>query len=115
MAYKICRAEEAYEYTAPGHFNVVCTRLADAGEAGGCKMIVGLSHFAPGGGCEYGANPLESVYYIVKGQMTLKTADETTVLKEGDLFHCCGGTEKSILNEGDCTTDMLVCLLPPQA
>ena len=115
MAYKIHRAAEAYTYEAPGHFGVITTRLCDAGECDGSKMILGLSHFYPGGGCEYGANPLESIYYIVDGQMTLKTEDQETTLFTGDCFHCSGGTPKSIINNGCGVTKMLVALLPPQA
>ena len=69
----------------------------------------------PGGGTDFGANPLESVYYIVEGQMTLKTEDQETTLFAGDCFHCSGGTPKSIINNGGGVTKMLVALLPPQA
>lgn len=124
MAYKIQRKEGTegstiYTYTAPGHNICTPTRLFDpAGGPNGVddtKMIMGITHFEVGGGCDYGANPLESIYYILKGQMTLKTETEETVLHEGDCFKCSGGTPKSVTNTGDCVCDMLVCLLPPQA
>ena len=79
------------------------------------KMIQGITYFIPGGGCDYGANPLESIYYILEGQMTLKTEDGETVLNAGDSFHCCGGCPKSVTNNGTTVTKMLVTLLPPQA
>ena len=107
-----------YEYTAPGHNICTPTRLFDpaGGPNGvdGTKMIMGITHFEPGGGCDYGANPLESIYYILSGEMTLKTEDQETVLHAGDCFKCAGGTPKSVTNTGDTVTDMLVCLLPPQ-
>ena len=110
MSYKITRASDAYEYTAPGHFNVQCTRLVDAGDVGG-KLILGVSHFEVGGGTEFKASALESIYYILKGQMTVKTENEEITLHAGDVIHCGGGTPKSVLNTGDCVCDMLVCLV----
>lgn len=66
------------------------TRLHDPADVDGGKMIQGITYFIPGGGCDYGANPLESIYYILEGEMTLKTEDGETVLHAGDSFHCCG-------------------------
>ena len=78
--YKIQRAKGVegstiYTYTAPGHNECVPTRLHDPADVDGGKMIQGITYFIPGGGCDYGANPLESIYYILEGEMTLKTED----------------------------------------
>ena len=113
MSYKIVRKEDAYAYDAPQHYNMLATRLQNPEDVNDGRMVMGLSHFLPGGGCEFGSNPMESIYYIISGQMTLKTADEETVLNPGDSFHCGGGTEKSINNSGTESCQMLVCLLPP--
>jgi quercetin dioxygenase-like cupin family protein len=123
--YKIQRAKGVegstiYTYTAPGHNECVPTRLFDVDGGGandieGGKMIMGITYFVPGGGCDYGANPLESIYYILTGEMTLKTEDGETVLHAGDSFHCVGGVSKSVTNTGTEVCQMLVCLLPPQA
>lgn len=117
--YKIQRAKgvkgsSVYAYDAPGHNECVPTRLHDPDDVNGGKIIQGITYFIPGGGCDYGANPMESIYYILEGQMTLKTEDGETVLNEGDSFHCCGGTPKSVTNHGTTITKMLVTLLPPQ-
>lgn len=114
MSYKITRRAEASFYEAPGHYDMRPTRLHNPGEVNGGRMIMGLSHFLPGGGCEFGDNPLESIYYIVEGEMDLETEDgTTTTLRQGDSFHCGPGTKKGIKNNGAVTCQMLVCLLPP--
>ena len=115
MSYKIVRKNEAYTYEAPGHFDVRTTRLHNPQDVNDGKLTVGLSHFLPGGGCEFGNNPMESVYYIISGQMTLKTDDCETVLMPGDTFHCGPGTNKSIINDGNESTQMLVVLTNPNA
>lgn len=113
MSYKITRKNEAAAYTAPGHYNMLPTRLHNPADVNDGQIIMGLSHFLPGGGCEFGNNPLESIYYIVSGEMTLKTDTEETVLKAGDSFHCGPFTNKSIHNNGTETCQMLVCLTRP--
>lgn len=115
MSYKITRKNEPYTYEAPGHFKCLCTRLHDPKDVNDGKAIMGLTHFLPGGGCEFGNNAAESIYYILEGEMTLKTDNEETVLHAGDTFHCGGGTNKSVLNTGSVATQMLVVLIPPQA
>lgn len=113
MSYKIVRKAEAYAYEAPLHYNVLATRLHNPEDVNDGRMVMGLSHFLPGGGCEFGSNHMESIYYIIAGQMTLKTEDCETVLYQGDTFHCGGGTKKSVYNSGTESCQMLVCLLPP--
>ncbi len=108
-----------YSYTAPGHYDCEPTRLHDVSGGGandveGGKMIMGITYFQPGGRTDFGANPLESIYYILEGEMTLKTEEEETVLHAGDSFRCAGGVAKSVTNTGSDVCQMLVCLLPPQ-
>ena len=108
-----------YTYVAGGHNECVPTRLHDKEGAGpndieGGKMIMGITYFVPGGGTDFGSNALESIYYILNGEMTLKTETEETVLHAGDSFRCVGGVAKSVKNTSDEVVQMLVCLLPPQ-
>jgi len=121
MSYKITRKDEAKRYEAPGHFDVRTTRLHDAADVNSGTMVMGLSHFLPGGGCDYGGNPKETIYYIIEGQMYLEcevgTADEVkTTLYAGDTYHCGPNTKKSVVNNGMTSTQMLVVLVtPPEA
>ena len=122
--YRIQRAKGVegrtiYTYSAPGHYECVPTRLHDIDGAGandieGGKLIMGITYFVPGGSTDFSANPLESIYYILTGEMTLKTEDGETVLHAGDSFHCVGGVTKSVTNTGTEVCQMLVVLQPPQ-
>ena len=118
--YKIQRAKGAegstvYTYEAKGHNECVPTRLHDPADVDGGKITMGITYFVPGGGTDFGANALESIYYILDGEMTLKTDDGETVLSAGDSFHCCPGCNKSVTNTGTTVCRMLVALLKPQA
>ena len=108
-----------YAYSAAGHYECVPTRLHDIDGAGandieGGKIIMGITYFVPGGSTEFTSNPMESIYYILTGEMTLKTEDGETVLHAGDSFHCVGGVNKSVRNTGTEVCQMLVVLQPPQ-
>ena len=118
MSYKITRREEAYSYTAPGHFDVRTTRLHDSQDVNAGGITMGLSHFLPGGGCEYGANAKETIYYVVEGQMYLESELDTpnevkTTLYAGDSYHCGPGTKKSVVNTGADSCKMIVVLITP--
>ncbi|MDR1329886.1 MAG: cupin domain-containing protein [Oscillospiraceae bacterium] len=121
MSYKITRRDEAYNYEAPGHFDVRTTRLHDPKDVNQGGITIGMSHFLPGGGCNYGANAKETVYYIAEGEMYLEsevgTPDEVkTTLYPGDSYHCGPGTKKSVVNKGPDSCKMLVVLItPPEA
>ena len=110
--YKIQRRMKAYTYEAKNHFDCLPTRVHDADEIEGGRINCGITYFLPGGGTAFGCNQLESIYYILEGEMTLKTDDEETVLHAGDSFHCCPGCNKQVTNNGTDITRMLVVLLP---
>ena len=122
--YRIQRAKgvegsTVYAYSAAGHYECVPPRLHDVDGGGandieGGKIIMGITYFVPGGSTDFAANPLESIYYILTGEMTLKTEDGETVLHAGDSFHCVGGVAKSVTNTGTEVCQMLVVLQPPQ-
>ncbi len=112
--YKVTKKDGYYSYEAPGHFDCRLTRLHDPADVEGGRIINGLSHFLPGGGTEFGANALESIYYIVEGQMLFKGDDgEEVLLQKGDSVHIAPGCKKSVLNTGTTSAQMLVILLPP--
>jgi len=121
MSYKITRKNEASVYEAPGHFDVQTTRLHNAEDVNDGNIIMGLSHFLPGGGLDYSSNPKESIYYIIEGEMYIEselgTPNEVkTTLYAGDSYHCGPNTKKSAKNTGSTCTQMLVCLAtPPEA
>ena len=121
MSYKITRKDGSYNYEAKGHFDCRTTRLHDPQDVNAGGITMGLTHFLPGGGTEYGSNAKESIYYIIEGQMYLEseldTPDEVkTTLYAGDSYHCGPNTKKSVKNTGTTSSQMLVAMInPPEA
>lgn len=114
MSYKIVRKEDAVFYEAAGHYDMRPTRLHNPQDVNDGRITMGLSHFLPGGGCKFGSNVLESIYYIIEGEMDLTTEEGTTTLRAGDSFHCGPGTPKAIQNNGSISCQMLVVLTKPE-
>ena len=108
---KITASDGGYSYEAPGHFDCKLTRLHDAADVNDGKVTMGISRFYPGGGTNYVPVPLESIYYLLEGQLLFTDENGTeTLLKKGDSVHVAANTPKSILNNGTEDALMLVVL-----
>lgn len=109
---KVTKANEGVEYSPPGHFGVNCVRLQDPDASGGEHLVLSISRFEPGGGCEFSAvpddAPINMLYYIVEGEMSVTVPDGSFVLKAGDSVEWLPGDGRSIRNETDKMTTMLV-------
>ena len=105
--------KEAKPYEAPGHFDVSTLRLHDKDISGSDKFIMGISHFLPGGGCDMGSTPTEKIYYVISGEITVKTDDGEMVLGPNDSIYIGPGENRAIINNTNEPVTMLVVLEPP--
>ncbi len=108
--------EEVKAYEAPGHFGMVAMRLQGAEETGVTKFWMGLSHFLPNGGCEWGYedNPLEKVYFVLEGEITVKSKTEEIVLKKWDSLFIGPNEGRQIINKTNKPASMLVVISSPE-
>lgn len=116
MSFKVVYRDEATNYEAPGHYDVRTTRLHNPEDVNDGTVVMGLSHFLPGGGAKMAPANFEMVYYIVEGEMTvtLKNDDgqeEQYVLHAGDSVHFGKGTERASVNTGVVTAQMLTVMI----
>lgn len=110
----VTRLADAQKYSAPKHFDCSTLRLQGA-EASPTEMFtVGLSHFLPGGGCELDATPLEKVYIVVDGQVTVRTAAEEVTLETYDSVHLAPNEARAIENRTNRPASMLVVMPYPR-
>ena len=102
--------DEVKPYAAPGHFNMVALRLSGKDETGAEKFWVGLSHFLPGGGAEwaYEDSPTEKVYFVLDGEITVKTKTEEVTVGPMDSLYLAPYEGREIINKTNKPVSMLV-------
>ena len=106
------RFAEAKTYDAPNHRGCTPLRLFGA-EAGGTQsLIVGLSHFLPGGGAGPDASPPEKVYFVLAGELTVIVDGKETVLKKNDSCFIGQNESREIVNRGHELCSILVAIAP---
>ena len=105
---KKVRLDKVKPYEAAKHFNMAALRLSGKEETGAEKFWVGLSHFLPGGGAEFAASPTEKVYFVLDGEITVKTEKEEIVLGPWDLVYIAPDEGREILNKTNKPASMLV-------
>ncbi|WP_258359130.1 cupin domain-containing protein [Moorella sulfitireducens (nom. illeg.)] len=95
-------------YEAPRHFKMVSLKLHGKEESGAQKFWMGMSHFLPGGGAEYDSAPVERVYFVLEGEMTVISESGKMVLKEWDSVYIGPGEKRELINETNKPATMLV-------
>lgn len=108
------KLNEAKAYEAPNHRACSTLRLFGA-EAGGAKdMIVGVSHFLPGGGAGPDTSPPEKVYHVLAGELTVIIDGKETVLKASDTCFIGPNEMREIVNRTNEVCTILVAVVPPR-
>ena len=95
-------------YVTSRHFDMISLKLHDKESSGDAKFWMGMSHFLPSGGAKYGEVPMELVYFVLEGEITVKTKNESFVLKKWDSIHIMPGDERKVINETNKPAIMLV-------
>ena len=110
---KVKRFQDAQAYVAPNHYEMRSLRLQGFEEGGPETFWTGLSHFLPGGGAGPDSSPLEKVYVMVAGDLTVTAGDEEVVLKPMDSCFIPGGAMRKVKNNGNAVASMLVVMPYP--
>lgn len=108
------RYADAKPYEAPNHYDVRGLRLQGFEPGGPTKSWVGLSHFLPGGGAGPDASPLEKVYVVLAGEMTVVVGADKVVLRPMDS--CCipANEVRTVTNESNAVASMIVVMPYPE-
>jgi glyoxylate utilization-related uncharacterized protein len=104
---KVVRLDDARPYEAPLHYDCKALRLQGFDASDAAAFNVGLSHFLPGGGCEYAATPIEKVYVVTEGEVTVITDDGEATLRPYDSIHLAPGEGRTIENRTNRHASML--------
>ena len=110
---QVTRLDEAQPYEGPKHFDVSTLRLQGFEASSAESFWVGLSHFLPAGGAEMDATPLEKVYVVLEGEVTIVTGDGDTTLKALDSCWLAPNEARAIENRTKRPASMLVVMPYP--
>ncbi len=107
---KKVRLDEVKPYAAPGHFGMVAMRLSGKEETGAQKFWVGMSYFLPGGGAEYAYedSPLEKFYFVLDGEIIVKTKTEEFALGPMEGIFIAPNEGRELINKTNKPVSMLV-------
>lgn len=107
--------QEVKPYQAPKHFNMVALRLHGKEETGAQRFWMGMSHFLPQGGAEYDASPLEKIYFVLEGEVTIQPGPgkEEITLGPWDSIYIGPNEGRAIINKTNRPATMLVVINYP--
>jgi quercetin dioxygenase-like cupin family protein len=110
---QVVRFEDAPPYVAPKHYDMRCVRLQGVEASDAKTCWVGFSTFEPGGGAEMDATPLEKIYVVLSGAVTITTQDGSTTLGPKDSCVIPPNEARSVSNDSDDHATMLVIMPYP--
>jgi mannose-6-phosphate isomerase-like protein (cupin superfamily) len=108
------RFAEAKPYEAANHRGVVGLRLQGFEPDGPTNQWVGLSQFLPGGGAGPDSTPIEKIYFVISGEMTVIVDGKETVLGRYDSCTIPPGEMREIINRTNDVVTMLVVIPYPE-
>lgn len=107
---KKVRLNDVSPYLAPKHFDMRSMKLHGTEETGVKQFWMGMSYFLPGGGAEYAYedSPTEKIYFVLDGEITVKSKTETFVLKKNDSIFIGPNEGREMINETNTVATVLV-------
>lgn len=112
---QVTRKKDAMPYGAPNHFGVGALRLQGWEASKSENFWVGHSTFEPGGGTTMEATPLEKVYVVLTGEVTVISGGRPVTLGVLDSCHIPAGEERQVMNESGAPATMLVIMPYPES
>ena len=111
---EVTRYDEAPTYEAPGHHDVYGLRLQGFEVSKTRNFSLSISHFLPTGGCDMAATPVEKVYFVLEGEVTIITPSGEVVLNKYDSIYLEPGEARAIENRTNSPATMLVAIPYPE-
>jgi len=109
---EVTRLADALPYEALKHHGTTALRLHGGEQTNAARVVVGLSHFLPGGGADESSSEAERVYVVMEGQITVTAEDGPVVLGPLDSCLIPPGETRSVQNATNQPASMLVIVVP---
>jgi mannose-6-phosphate isomerase-like protein (cupin superfamily) len=110
---KVNRIGDVSPYLPPNHHDMTALRLQGWDASDTKNFWVALSHILPGGGADHEATPLEKVYVVIAGQVTVVTDTGEATLQRLDSCHIPAGEARSVVNRTNEVASMIVVMPYP--
>ena len=110
---QVRRFQDAPSYDAPNHWGVTGLRLQGFEDGGPENQWVGFSQFLPGGGAGPDSSPMEKVYVVIEGEMTVEIDGVQTVLGPMDSATIPANQVRRIENRSNHVCKMIVVMPYP--
>ena len=94
----VTRFNEAPAYFPPEHFDMRCLRLQGHEAGPATQLWMGMSQILPGGHITPGASPIEKLYFVVEGELTVETPDGVSLLQPYDSCRIAPGESRALRN-----------------
>ena len=113
----IVRLEQAKKYEAPLHDITVHSMFLQHKSVGtDADFWVGISYYHPGAKAEMSASPLERVYVVLDGELTVEFEDETVTMGPLDSVYIGPNETREARNDTNKVVTILVVMpYPPES
>ena len=108
MTVQVTRLADTVAFDPPHHRGVRASILSSDALSSTTSIVVGLSHYLPGGEAELGPQPSETVYVVVAGELVLTSDGIEQTLRLLDCAHSTAGTVRRVSNQSPLPASMLV-------
>ncbi|MGQ3003147.1 MAG: cupin domain-containing protein [Hydrogenophaga sp.] len=101
----VTRFDEAPTYEAPNHVDMRCLRLQGKEAGPSTQMWMGMSQLLPDGHTTLDPSPIEKLYFVVEGEVTLVGAvdgvPQRATLRALDSCRFAPGEARQLINESN--------------
>ncbi|HTD05861.1 cupin domain-containing protein [Undibacterium sp.] len=109
----VTRFIKAQPYFPPNHDGMHCLRLQGHEAGPSDQLWLGVSHLLPGGGTGMDASPVEKMYVVLSGTITVITEDGETELEPYDSCRLAPGEKRQLKNRSNSPASVLLAMPYP--
>ncbi len=95
----ITRFEQAPTYFPPEHHDMRCLRLQGQEAGPSDTLWLGMSQILPGGHTSLNASPIEKLYFVIEGELTVETPDGESILQPFDSCRVAPNEARALKNK----------------
>lgn len=107
---QVTRYSQARSYEAPEHYDMRCLRLQGKEATTTDTIWIGLSHILPGGRTSLRDAPVEKIYVVVAGEVTVETETGAVTLGVLDSCRLAPGEARALVNRTNALASILLAM-----